>query len=114
MMRGRVLFWLFSTFLIVLTIISALGGGIRFRENFMDELFDTINVLSNQDSSDLVNDDMLRHTIVHSEQVQEEQQGIMSPAPAPVVHDHSSPQPLDGSSVSFIEAFDGDSFASFD
>lgn len=36
----QTLFWTFSSFMIVLTILSAIGGGIRYRENFMDEILD--------------------------------------------------------------------------
>ena len=36
-------FWLFCTLLIVLTLLASLGGGIRYRENFISEVFENIN-----------------------------------------------------------------------
>ena len=36
-------FWLFCTLLIVLTLLASLGGGIRYRENFINEVFENIN-----------------------------------------------------------------------
>ena len=39
-------FWMFAVMLMLITLISSLGGGIRYRENFVDE------VLDNDDSAD--------------------------------------------------------------
>ena len=33
-------FWMFFILLLIITIISSLGGGIRYRENFLEEVFD--------------------------------------------------------------------------
>ena len=33
-------FWMFFILLMIITILSSVGGGIRFRENFLDEVFD--------------------------------------------------------------------------
>ena len=36
-------FWMFFILLLIITVTSSLGGGIRYRENFLEEVFD-INV----------------------------------------------------------------------
>ena len=36
-------FWMFAVMLMLITLISSLGGGIRYRENFVDEVLDTNN-----------------------------------------------------------------------
>ena len=33
-------FWMFSVMLMLITLISSMGGGIRFRENFVQEVLD--------------------------------------------------------------------------
>lgn len=33
-------FWMFCVMLLVITLISSIGGGIRYRENFLEEVFD--------------------------------------------------------------------------
>lgn len=33
-------FWMFFILLLIITVISSLGGGIRYRENFLEEVFD--------------------------------------------------------------------------
>ena len=106
------LFWVFSTFLIILTIISALGGGIRFRENFMDELFDTINDLSTNSDMDIVNDEMLKATI-ENEYVEEEQSLMENDtvAEAPEAPVGKMSEIVEDAKI--IEAFDGETFASF-
>ena len=48
------LFWVFCSFLIVLTLISAIGGGIRYRENFMDEVLDNMYDDVNQIDSSIM------------------------------------------------------------
>lgn len=33
-------FWMFAIILMIITLISSIGGGIRYRENFIEEVFD--------------------------------------------------------------------------
>lgn len=36
-------FWMFAIMLMLITLISSMGGGIRYRENFVDEVLDINN-----------------------------------------------------------------------
>lgn len=47
-------FWMFFILLLIITVISSLGGGIRYRENFLEEVFDINDALDSvvQDLSD--------------------------------------------------------------
>lgn len=36
-------FWMFAIMLMLITLISSMGGGIRYRENFIDEVLDINN-----------------------------------------------------------------------
>jgi hypothetical protein len=137
------IFWTFCTFLIILTIISAFGGSIRFRENFLEEIFDVSH--TNEQSVSEVSNEILTHTFVS----QEAQDVIYPPSvPSPVAPSVPSvpSRPTGTSSTlasvipprsssssktntvtptrtnffkntnsygSVIEAFDGDQFASF-
>jgi hypothetical protein len=38
-------FWMFFVLLLIITVISSLGGGIRYRENFLEEVFDINDAL---------------------------------------------------------------------
>jgi hypothetical protein len=40
-------FWMFGVLLMIITVISAFGGGIRYRENFLEEVFD-LNDITNE------------------------------------------------------------------
>lgn len=44
-------FWLFCILLMIITITSSLGGGIRFRENFLEEVFDLNDITSELEHS---------------------------------------------------------------
>jgi hypothetical protein len=80
------IFWTFCTFLIILTIISAFGGSIRFRENFLEEIFDVSH--TNEQSVSEVSNEILTHTFVS----QEAQDVISLPSvPSPVVPSVPSP-----------------------
>lgn len=39
-------FWMFSILLMIITVLSSLGGGIRYRENFLEEVFDLNDITS--------------------------------------------------------------------
>jgi hypothetical protein len=38
-------FWMFFILLLIITVTSSLGGGIRYRENFLEEVFDVNDAL---------------------------------------------------------------------
>ena len=83
------LFWTFCTFLIILTIISALGGSIRFRENFLEEIFDVYQ--TDIQSVSEVSNEILTHTFVS----QEAKDDISLPSvPSPVVPSPVVPSPV--------------------
>lgn len=79
------LFWIFCSFLIILTLISAIGGGIRYRENFMDEVLDNM-----YDSVKDVDPSVMR-TLTMTNVVDEEAVVKSVPAPKPVV---PAPKPV--------------------
>ena len=37
-------FWMFCVLLLIITLLSSFGGGIRYRENFLEEVFDLNDV----------------------------------------------------------------------
>lgn len=57
------LFWVFCTFLIVLTLISAFGGGIRYRENFLDEVYEKVQTYSNTSDAPTVSNEILKNQL---------------------------------------------------
>jgi hypothetical protein len=110
-------FWTFSTLLIVLTLLSSLGGGLRYRENFMENLFETIQHISNENDTNYISDEILRRTVVSEEIhlphniVTEE---IREKRLIPIKHVEAAPnEVVQPSPYRLIEAFDGDQFASF-
>ena len=44
-------FWMFCTLLLVITLISSIGGGIRYRENFLEEVFDLNDITAELDGT---------------------------------------------------------------
>ena len=121
-------FWLFCTFLIVLTLIASIGGGIRYRENFIDEVFDKVALNANTSDTDVVSNSMLKKLTfdnmklgydpaqqtnaplnVQDEQVSE-LQDVQDETESPSLVE-SVPPPTMQTNV--IEAFDGEMFASF-
>lgn len=123
-------FWLFCTFLIVLTLIASVGGGIRFRENFIDEVFDKVALNANTSDTDVVSNSMLKKLTfdnmkvgydpaqqtnaslnVQNEQVSELQDVQDETETETGSFLENVPPPTMQTNV--IEAFDGDMFASF-
>ena len=115
------LFWVFCSFLIVLTLISAIGGGIRYRENFMDEVLDNMYDDVNQIDSSIM------RTLTSTSVVEEE--AIMNSTPAPVPMPTPMPKPVPvpvpkppvvngvpselSSNYKVIEPFNGNVYATF-
>lgn len=128
------LFWTFCTFLVILTMISAFGGSIRYRENFLEELFDDVpDVYVNNDAASISNE-ILSNTLASQEEMEEtslpppvvsvptvEEPATPSPPPVlPPSKPQSSVKPsrtnyFENPSNSYgpvIEAFDGGLYAS--
>ena len=111
------LFWIFCSFLIILTLISAIGGGIRYRENFMDEVLDNM-----YDSVKEVDPSVMR-TLTMTNVVEEEAVVKSVPAPVPVpkpvVPTPPAPPTIKGVQSDFsngykvIEPFNGNVYATF-
>jgi hypothetical protein len=113
-------FWTFSTLLIVLTLLSSLGGGLRYRENFMENLFETIQNISNENDTNYISDEILKRTIISEEMPQllqnvteEIQQQNVIPVRQVEEPMEAPKQVVQPSPYRLIEAFDGDQFASF-
>jgi hypothetical protein len=108
-------FWTFSTLLIVLTLLSSLGGGLRYRENFMENLFETIQHISNDNDTNYISDAILRRTVVtdeiHMPHIVTEEIHEKNIIPINQIEAHNPV--VQPSPYRLIEAFDGDQFASF-
>lgn len=122
------LFWTFCTLLITLTLISAFGGGIRYRENFLEEVFDRDQSSTNNTNAVAVANDLLEKLTF--DQMAPAMNGVVEdemPAPLSSVESEDALEmpesvspptmPTQESSVSFspslVEAFDGEVFAPF-
>lgn len=117
------LFWTFCSFLIILTIISTIGGGIRYRENFMDEVLDNMydevqdvdsNVLRTLTNLPVVDEEQIipEATIPVEEIVTPSPEIVKTPTPSKVMGVNSDTdmqfKPLD-----VVEAFNGNVYATF-
>lgn len=83
-------FWMFFILLLIITVISSLGGGIRYRENFLEEVFDVNDALDSivQDLSDLPKyfySPLLNKPIVSEEQPSEEQENQEPKIAKPII-----------------------------
>lgn len=109
------LFWIFCSFLIILTLISTIAGGIRYRENFMDEVLDDMY----EDVKEV--DSNILRTLTNTEVVEEEAvvkttpPAMPTPTPKPV----QEPPVVKGvqsdlsSNYKVIEPFNGNVYATF-
>jgi len=132
-------FWTFCTLLITLTLISAFGGGIRYRENFLSEVFDNslheservsnqmanelLETLTFDQTAHMMNPQMVEDEIaanLYDESIDtvntmtepEEPETINDVKTIPttmMTQDTTVPKAMNA----VIEAFDGDMFASF-
>lgn len=105
------LFWLFITMLLTMTLISSLGGGLRYTENFMDDILDDTKIDVSEYNLDEVKGTLMSNEarFVVSEEadpmVVQPEEPMPPPMPSTV-----RPQP---STAEVVQAFDGDAFASF-
>ena len=126
------LFWTFCTLLITLTLISAFGGGIRYRENFLQEMFDKEHGHSNHTNAKTASSNIIEkitfdqmHPIDNHAFVEDEMIPSTMVEPEEVYNEPVYEEPVKTSSLmtqqpsvptmgpALIEAFDGDMFASF-
>ena len=84
------LFWTFCTFLVILTMISAFWGSIRYRENFLEELFDDVSDVPLNNDTASISNEILSQTLVS----QEMEENIPPPvASTPTVEEPAIPSP---------------------
>jgi len=111
------LFWIFCSFLIILTLISTIAGGIRYRENFMDEVLDDM-----YENVKEIDSNILR-TLTNTEVVEEE--AVVKPTPPVIPTPTPRPKPVQeppvvkgvqsdlSSGYKVIEPFNGNVYATF-
>lgn len=114
------IFWTFCSLLIVLTIISSIGGGIRYRENFMDTILDDM-----YDNVDYIPPNVIR-SLTRRNNVLEEEHDVhvphvvqaptnivqpIIPTPTPIPTTVTGVRTTLGSTAQIIEAFDGNVYA---
>jgi hypothetical protein len=103
-------FWMFCVLLLIITLLSSFGGGIRYRENFLEEVFDL------DDVTDFITDtknyfpvnfptSVTEETATVPEKKIEEESRIQLEEPAPVLPSINQ--------FDIIEAYTGEAFASF-
>ena len=103
-------FWMFCVLLLIITLLSSFGGGIRYRENFLEEVFDL------NDVTDFITDtrnyfpinfptSVTEETITKPEKKIEEEIQIQFEEPAPVLPGVNQ--------FDIIEAYTGEAFAAF-
>ena len=111
-------FWMFFILLLIITIISSLGGGIRYRENFLEEVFDINDALDSvaQEFSDfpkyfspLLNKQISEEQIEKPKQHVVEKQIVSSEVAKPILKEADMPsvlniQPPPRKTVAFDES----------
>jgi hypothetical protein len=101
----KTIFWIFTVLLLTMTMLSTLGGGIRYKENFIDDILDDTK-LSVSD----VDIEMIKSTLVTQENEVLVPPAPVTPSPPPKPSTKASPAP---SKSAAFQPFDGDEFASF-
>lgn len=107
------LFWTFTVLLAILTIISTIGGGLRYHENFVDEVLDDM-----YEDVDPI-DPALLNTIKSMEVVSEEREYIdpisKSKMPTQPVQSVESVNTVMNTAQfeTIIEPFDGNVYSTF-
>lgn len=103
------LFWTFCSLLIVLTLISSIAGGVRFRENFMDEILDDM-----YENVGDVSPSIMRTLTTPTDVVEEESLPITEDKPEePKMPPIEGVVPELGENAKVIEAFEGNVYATF-
>ena len=116
------LFWLLSFYLLILIVISTLGGGIRYKENFLDVVFDESNTeISANDTSEILKTlspapvvkSVLKNQIVVEEEESNCNEDGCTIQPPVVPSVESVPSPITDAKSTEVLAFDGEVFAPF-
>jgi len=107
-------FWMFCVLFLIITLLSSFGGGIRYRENFLEEVFDL------NDVTDFITDTRNYFPINFPTSVTEEndesEKKIEEETVPTVPIQLNEPVPvLPGitSQYNIIEAYTGEAFAAF-
>ena len=127
-------FWMFCVLLMIITLLSSFGGGIRYRENFLEEVYDLNDITSELKNADFypVNIDSKIYEESMPEKIEEEivskvqptlpvKQVVPSVVPTvptvPTVPVSIPNQPTgiapEFAPYNVIEAYTGESYASF-
>jgi len=105
-------FWVFTTLLLTMTILSSFGGGMRYTENFMDDILDDSDI--DRSTYDL---NELKHTLVSAEPEHLEPNSSNDISPPTILGKVHIKEPNnkvpDNDMPSTINAFDGDTYALF-
>jgi hypothetical protein len=110
-------FWMFSILLMIITITSSVGGSIRYRENFLEEVFDVTDIDSYQYDNNLLdtfrkpkkNIVIEEESIIQEESIQPKQ---MRTKPT-TIRNNIKPTVVPSRNVyDTIEGYTGDSYAS--
>ena len=121
-------FWMFCVLLMTITLLSSIGGGIRFRENFLEEVFDLNDIaegleasnyfplennieVAEESESAVVKPPPSRPPVMPAKKIEEE----TAPAAPVPVQLNKQPSPLNNlvSQYQVIEGYSGEAFASF-
>tara|TARA_Y100000389_G_C17427376_1_gene500378 strand:+ start:42 stop:362 length:321 start_codon:yes stop_codon:yes gene_type:complete len=106
---------MFCVLLLIITLLSSFGGGIRYRENFLEEVFDL------NDVTDFITDTKNYFPINFSTSVTEETNNVVSEKKIeeeavpqiPIKLEEPSPVVPGSSTFDIIEAYTGEAFAAF-
>lgn len=119
-------FWMFCVLLMIITLLSSIGGGIRFRENFLEEVFDLNDITDDLEANHY-------YPLEYNNTISEESAPVVSPPPVvsappvvdtkkieeetvekvPVQLEQPSSFRAQPSPFQVIEAYSGEAFASF-
>lgn len=109
-------FWMFCVLLLVITLLSSFGGGIRYRENFLEEVFDL------NDITNYITDNTNYHPVVFNPKVSEEEEAkkieeettetSVASVPVDFKQPEGVPQKIPNH-YNIIEAYTGEAYAAF-
>lgn len=104
----KTIFWIFIVLLLTMTMLSTLGGGIRYKENFIDDILDDTKLsVSDVDMA------MIKSTLVTQENEVLSTESVPAPVPPSRPPKPSTKASPTSSKIADLQPFDGDEFASF-
>lgn len=107
-------FWMFCVLLLIITLLSSFGGGIRYRENFLEEVFDLNDVTDfitdtkNYFPIDFPTSVTEESSVVPEKKIEEE-----TVPTVPIKLEEPSPVLPGVNTFDIIEAYTGEAFAAF-